>query len=574
MATQADFDRVLEKLGARRAGSSWMARCPAHEDRTASMSLDFDNGKILYHCHAGCSQEALLGKLQEKPIEIDHYDYTDESGKLLYQAVRMEPKTFRQRKPNGHGEWVWKLGDVRRVLFNLPQVIKSQLVIITEGEKDANTINALGYVATTNAMGAVSPKKKDDNKKWSAEYNEQLRGKDIVIVPDNDEAGALHLEFLTKELHGAVKSIGVARVPEKYKDVSEWNPGTEAFSTLIKYAEKYSEEPKDWRLLFHSYEDFEHAPPLSFSIDRFLQNDAITAIAGLPGHGKTFNALSVCKALLRGEGKLWGWFQINERFERVIYLIPESTITPFKHRLKLMELYEEVESGRLLVRTLSKGPAPELDDKRLLWAVKGAAVVADTAIRFMEEGLSDNSASEMANSLSNDLLGLLRAEARCVLALFHAIKGAKAAEVMNLENMIRGTGELGAVLATAWGVKQIDEKAAITYVQNLKARDFEACGPFQLVMRPAIDNTHDIQMHKTPEETGPLYEEQPDMNPRNNSQKREAKFANMALYRAWTEKDPELSTQEIRERFKDLGIEVKDVTIRGYRHDAEKEKKR
>src|SRR5271167_1682935 len=128
MASQADFERLLEKIGAKRSGSSWMARCPAHEDRTASMSIDFDNGKILFHCHAGCSQQSLLDKLQEKPIEVDHYDYTDENGKLLYQSVRMEPKTFRQRKPNGHGEWAWKLGDVRRVLFNLPQIAKSQLI--------------------------------------------------------------------------------------------------------------------------------------------------------------------------------------------------------------------------------------------------------------------------------------------------------------------------------------------------------------------------------------------------------------------------------------------------------------
>lgn len=560
MASQADFERVLEKLNAKRVGSSWMAHCPAHEDRTASMSLAFENGKILYHCHTGCSQESLLEKLSLKPIEIAAYDYTDEEGKLLYQVVRLEPKSFRQRRPNtngGEGKWTWKIGDVRRVLYKLKEVSQAQIVIVTEGEKDADTISALGYVATTNAMGAT---------KWSPEYSEQLRGKDVIIVPDNDEAGTKHMELVARELNKIAKSVGYARVPANFKDVSDWRPTVEAFALLVKYAEQWREEPKDWRAMFHTYEEFEHAPPLSFSIDKFLQNDAITAIAGLPGHGKTFNALSICKALLRGEGKLWGWFDIKERFDRIVYLIPESTITPFKHRLKLMGLYEDVERGRLLVRTLSKGPAPDLEDKRILWAVKGSMVVADTAIRFVEEGISDNSASEIANSLSNDLLGLLRAEARVVLALFHAIKGAKAAEVMNLENMIRGTGELGAILATAWGLKQIDEHSALTYVQNLKARDFEACGPFELVMRPSISDMHDITMLKTPNETGPLYEEQPDMNPRNNAQKREGKAANIALYKSWIEKEPELSTQEIRERFNELGITVKDATIRGYKH--------
>lgn len=565
MATQADFERVLEKLSAHRVGSSWMAHCPAHEDSTASLSVSFENDKILLHCHAGCSQDSVL--LKFKPVEVAHYDYLDESGKLLYQVVRFDnlgTKTFRQRRPGTNGkEWIWDTKNVRHVLYHSEELAGAQIVLVTEGEKDVETLRSHGYVATCNAMGAG---------KWSPEYSEQLRAKHVVIVPDNDEPGAKHAELVARELSKIAASVGVARVPERYKDVSDWQPQREALALIIKYAEQWREEPKDWRLLFHSYEEFEQAPPLSFAIEKFLQNDAITAIAGLPGHGKTFNALSVCKALLRGDGKLWNWFAINERFERIVYLIPESTITPFKHRLKLMGLYEYVENGRLLVRTLSKGPAPDLEDKRLLWAVKGAAVVVDTAIRFVEEGTDDNSASAIANSLSNDLLGLLRAEARVVLALFHAIKGAKLAEIMTLENMIRGTGELGAVLATAWGLKQIDERSAITFVQNLKARDFEACSPFELVMRPSISDTHDIAMLKTPDETGPLHEEQPDMNPRNNAQRKEGRAANIALFRSWIERDPELSTQEVRERFAALGIEVKDATIRGYKHETHKKK--
>lgn len=570
MASQAEFERLLEKLGAKRVGSSWMAHCPAHEDRTASMSVDLENGKILFYCHAGCSQESLLNKLQEKPIEIDHYDYTDENGNLLYQSVRMEPKSFRQRKPNGHGEWVWKLGEVRRVLFNLPQVVKSQLVIITEGEKDANTINALGYVATTNAMGVVSPKKKEDNKKWSAEYNEQLRGKDLIIVPDNDEAGALHVEFLTKELKGVVKSIGIARVPEKYKDISEWNPAVEAFSTLIKYAEKWNDEPKDWREAFHSYDEFENAPPLSFAIEGFLQQDGITAIAGLSGHGKTFVALSLARSLLFGPRKLWDWFQVTERAERVVYLIPESTLTPFKHRLKLMGLYEEIASGRLLVRTLSKGPTLPLDDKKLLWAVKSAHVFLDTGIRFLEDKVDEKSGSDMARTLSNDLVGLLGAGAKSVVILFHAPKEFKKSEVMTLENIIRGSGELGAILSSAWGIKQIDDKSCTIYVQNIKPRDFEPCGPFELMMRPSIDQTQDLQMYKKPGETGALHEEQPDINPKNNEKRKEARAANLALYKSWIDSDPSLSTKEIRDRFASMSINVKETTIRGYKHDRGK----
>ncbi len=51
------------------------------------------------------------------------YRYTDESGNLLFQVVRNEPKDFRQHRPNGNGGWIWILEGVRRVLYRLPEVI-------------------------------------------------------------------------------------------------------------------------------------------------------------------------------------------------------------------------------------------------------------------------------------------------------------------------------------------------------------------------------------------------------------------------------------------------------------------
>ena len=143
---------------------------------------------------------------------------------------------------------------------------------------------------------------------------------------------------------------------------------------------------------------------------------------------------------------------------------------------------------------------------------------------------------------------------------------------MTLENMIRGSGELGAILATAWGIKQIEAKANVIYVQNLKPRDFEPCGPFQLIGRPNIDRDRDFGMLKKPEECGPLYDEQPDVSTKSNAQKKEFKSANVALYMEWTEREPGISNEEIRERFLRQGINVKMATLRGYAADARRKK--
>jgi len=59
--TGDEFVSRLER--ARRTGAnSWIARCPAHEDRSPSLTVaEKEDGRILIHCHAGCGIEAITG---------------------------------------------------------------------------------------------------------------------------------------------------------------------------------------------------------------------------------------------------------------------------------------------------------------------------------------------------------------------------------------------------------------------------------------------------------------------------------------------------------------------------------
>jgi hypothetical protein len=111
---------------------------------------------------------------------IAEYDYLDEHGALLSQVVRLAPKDFRQRRPDGFGGWIWGLGKTRRVLYRLPDLLAAnpdQLVFIPEGEKDVDKLRDIGLVATTNPSGVG---------KWRKEYNQHLAGRDVVVLPDND----------------------------------------------------------------------------------------------------------------------------------------------------------------------------------------------------------------------------------------------------------------------------------------------------------------------------------------------------------------------------------------------------
>jgi hypothetical protein len=66
----ADAAEIARALKARSAGRhKWMARCPAHDDRTPSLSISIgDNGKPLVRCHAGCAQDQVIAALKDRGL--------------------------------------------------------------------------------------------------------------------------------------------------------------------------------------------------------------------------------------------------------------------------------------------------------------------------------------------------------------------------------------------------------------------------------------------------------------------------------------------------------------------------
>ena len=140
---------------------------------------------------------------------------------------------------------------------------------------------------------------------------------------------------------------------------------------------------------------------------------------------------------------------------------------------------------------------------------------------------------------------------------------------MRLENVLRGSGDIGAMLATAWGIKQLDQERNIIHVENVKSRDFQPCGPFQISGRPSIDERGDFALFKGPGECNPLAAEQkPERHHGGAPQAaRDARTANLALMRGWLRENPVLTSTELVRRFANEGIRVTDSAVRKYRRD-------
>jgi DNA primase len=221
-------DVLLVLKGVKRCGDKWIACCPSHDDKKQSLSIGKgDDGKALIHCHAGCGYVQVVQDLglfereqkkQRKIVAV--YDYTDENGNLLYQAVRYHPKDFRVRKPDGKGGFIWNLDNTPRVIYRLPEIVQARednfYVVFCEGEKDVDNVREkLEFPATTIAQGVGS---------WKDNYADYFIGLNVIILPDNDKSGKDFAEKVANSIYGKAQSVTIVNLPDipEKGDVSDW----------------------------------------------------------------------------------------------------------------------------------------------------------------------------------------------------------------------------------------------------------------------------------------------------------------------------------------------------------------
>lgn len=295
---------VLPKLeSVHKTGGGFMARCPAHEDAKASLSVSEGRDQpVVIHCHAGCERDDVLAKLGltwedvSKPRERQSsgddwtpagpataiYDYRDEEGRLLMQVCRTASKEFRQRipdpsKPSG---WLWKVGETRRVLFRLPQIIAAvrdgREIWVVEGEKDALSLVGMGLEATCSIGGAG---------KWRSEYAEALREAVVTIVADRDEPGQAHARKAAESLVAVGAAVRIVEAAEG-KDVTDHLNAGRSLGELV---ETYTSDievktdlaPDLWE--FIATED----EPYDWIVKGLLERGDRLMLTGFEGAGKS-----------------------------------------------------------------------------------------------------------------------------------------------------------------------------------------------------------------------------------------------------------------------------------------------
>ena len=204
------------------------------------------------HCFVGCTYGEIisaLGFTQEfvTPQIEAIYDYLNEDSELVYQVVRYYPKAFKQRQPDGKGDYIWNLNGIAPVLYQLPAVRegkeKGQTIFYVEGEKDCINLNHYGLIATTRSGGASS--------KWYPQYSEALQGARIAIIPDGDGPGQKYAEATANMLYGWADSLKLLNLESP--DVTEWLKvhRPDELETLLENTREYIPKGAVTREEFH-----------------------------------------------------------------------------------------------------------------------------------------------------------------------------------------------------------------------------------------------------------------------------------------------------------------------------------
>lgn len=300
--------------GVKRSGNGYMALCPAHNDHNPSLSISpGKKGGIVLHCHTGCTVDKVLEAVglskddiappnptaneasRDPKTVVAKYRYKDADGKEIAIKIRKADKTFWWIDPNATRDAdYYKKPKGEIPPYNLPAVLTADTVYIVEGEKDVDTLTNNGIIASCSPDGAGKGKWRDYLTVW-------FKGKNIVIIQDNDDIGKAFAQEEAQKLHRvaqSVKVIDLTKINPKLKEHGDITDlvnmigaaaALEAIKLLIPVTPEWTPLPPEkdpFLSCFKSLDTFTEEEA-TWLVPGWIPESQITLLAADGGVGKT-----------------------------------------------------------------------------------------------------------------------------------------------------------------------------------------------------------------------------------------------------------------------------------------------
>jgi AAA domain/Domain of unknown function (DUF6371) len=386
MSSKIDAFAIAESIGnPKRSGRGYMVRCPAHEDSKPSLYVaDGNDSSIVLKCHAGCTFQEVRSTLQARglwphlgtgnkkvqikntksqdefeivspipddapPIDFQKivgfeptqkYAYRDALGQVSFIVARQDkpdgkeirPIIYTRNKATGTLQWLAKGLPAPRPLYGLDRLSKrpDTPVILVEGEKTANaaTKQLSDYVAITWAGGAKGIQYSDFS---------PLKGRDVTLWPDNDDAGKDAMSSLVPILkQQGAKKISQVQVPDslpKKWDLADPIPEGIDINALLATASVANTGLRS-HVLTSSALSMLDIPPREFIVEPFLPTASLSMIYAERGIGKTWLTLSLAVAISHGDDFLG--FPVSKA-RHVLYIDGEMALYDLKSRVVALD---------------------------------------------------------------------------------------------------------------------------------------------------------------------------------------------------------------------------------------------
>ena len=348
----------LDPEHARRNGTGYMVRCPAHDDHNPSLQVTTGtNGKTLVKCFAGCSQDAVVAALNDRGLwyaDVDDYPvislppppqrqeddqedvrpkrwkyYDGPDGAPCFTVVRREQAGRKDFYVNPTPP------KANRPLFRLRRLWKRPHapVLVVEGEKTALAAKTHypRWVCVTSQGGSNAPERTD----WTP-----LAGRRVVVWPDADAPGRKYAQTVARLVSALENAtVSVYTPPEETPLPQGWDladpppPGwTRPTSAQLRQLPPWVAPEHDWQI--HCLSDLlDQPPPTSpWLVDGVLKVGGVSILAGDPGAGKSVTARSLAHAVVMGQF----WAGRDTTATPVLYLALEEEVQDVRKQFQLV----------------------------------------------------------------------------------------------------------------------------------------------------------------------------------------------------------------------------------------------